>query len=315
MIYTVTLNPALDKTVVIPSFAVDQVNRITDVRLDPGGKGVNVSKVIANLGGTSLAVVALGGTAGKSWKQLLQDCGFALHVIPAAGETRTNIKIMDPVGHTNTDINEPGAMIAKEVLEEWIGWMQEVLQSEDILVLSGSVPAAVGTDIYARLVKLCGEKGIRTIVDAEGALLVNVLKECPFLVKPNHHEVAGYVGHELYTVEELVDAANQMLVAGAQNVLVSLGDGGAVWCWCEENGALRHLWARAPHVRVVSTVGAGDSMVGAVAFGLEQKLTREDILRLAVASGTAAVTCDGSQAPTREQILEMREAICDLERG
>ena len=315
MIYTVTLNPALDKTVVIPSFAVDQVNRITGVRLDPGGKGVNVSKVIANLGGTSLAVVALGGTVGKSWKQLLQDCGFALHVIPAAGETRTNIKIMDPVGHTNTDINEPGAMIAKEVLEEWIGWMQEVLQSEDILVLSGSVPSAVGTDIYARLVKLCGEKGIRTIVDAEGALLVNALKGCPFLVKPNYHELAGYVGHELYTVEELVDAAKQMLAAGAQNVLVSLGNGGAVWCWCEENGILGQLWARAPHVQVVSTVGAGDSMVGAVAFGLEQKLTREDILRLAVASGTAAVTCDGSQAPTREQILEMREAICDLERG
>lgn len=309
MIYTVTLNPALDKTVVIPSFAVDQVNRITDVRLDPGGKGVNVSKVIANLGGTSLAVVALGGTAGKSWKQLLQDCGFALHVIPAAGETRTNIKIMDPVGHTNTDINEPGAMIAKEVLEEWIGWMQEVLQSEDILVLSGSVPSAVGTDIYARLVKLCGEKGIRTIVDAEGALLVNALKECPFLVKPNHHELAGYVGHELYTVEELVDAAKQMLAAGAQNVLVSLGDGGAVWCWCEENGTLRQLWAQAPHVQVVSTVGAGDSMVGAVAFGLEQKLTREDILRLAVASGTAAVTCDGSQAPTRGQILDVMERI------
>ena len=129
MIYTVTMNPALDKTMVIPSFAVDQVNRITGVRLDPGGKGVNVSKVIANLGGTSLAVVALGGTAGKMWKQLLQDCGFALHVIPAAGETRTNIKIMDPVGHTNTDINEPGAMIAKEVLGEWIGWLQEVLQS------------------------------------------------------------------------------------------------------------------------------------------------------------------------------------------
>ena len=203
MIYTITLNPALDKTVVIPSFGVDQVNRITQVRLDPGGKGVNVSKMIASLGGDSVAVAALGGMAGEQWKQLAESCGFSVHVICAEGETRTNVKVIDPIRHTNTDINEPGA------------------------------------------------------------------------------------AHEL----------------------VSMGPDGALLCWMDEDHGMRYLHGSAPSVPVISTVGAGDSMVGAVAYGLEQNLSREEILRLAVAAGTAAVTCDGSQAPDEEKIRSLFQMV------
>lgn len=309
MIYTITLNPALDKTVVIPSFAVDQVNRIASVRLDPGGKGINVSKMIASLGGTSVAMAALGGMSGEQWKQLAEDSGFSVYVIPAGGETRTNVKVIDPVCHTNTDINEPGAPIDPVVMEDMLNWLQEHLGPGDVLVLSGSVPSSVGQSIYGRLTALGRVAGAKVLVDAEGPLLAEALQAGPYLVKPNHHELASYVGHSLESVEEVTEAARQMLQAGAEHVLVSMGPGGAVLCWQDGHGRLCRLHVQAPPVSVVSTVGAGDSMVGAVAYGLEQRIGWEEILKLAVAAGTAAVTCDGSQAPDRRKIQEIRSKI------
>ena len=317
MIYTVTLNPALDKTVVIPSFGVNQVNRITQVRLDPGGKGVNVSKMIASLGGVSVAIVALGGMAGEQWKQLTEHIGLAVHVIPAEGETRTNVKVVDPVCHTNTDINEPGAAIAPDVVESLLAWMQDVLQPEDILVMSGSVSASVDTDIYGRMVALCRRCGARAIVDAEGPLLRAALAAGPYIVKPNHHELAAYMGHPLDSTEAVIVTAERMLQAGAEHVLVSMGEDGAILCrWAGKDSdteatakELFCLQAKAPSVTVASTVGAGDSMVGAVAYGLEQGMPWEEILRWAVAAGTASVTCDGSQAPEKRVIQELLKEV------
>ena len=309
MIYTVTLNPALDKTVVIPSFGVDRVNRITQVRLDPGGKGINVSKMIASLSGVRVAIAALGGKAGEQWKRLAEDCGFSVYVIPAEGETRTNVKVIDPVCHTNTDINEPGAAIDAKTLKEMLSWMAGALRPEDILVLSGSVPSTVTPDIYGKLTALGREKGVKVIVDAEGPLLTAALASAPYLVKPNHHELAGYVGRSLDSVDDVVKAAAEMLQAGVKYVLVSMGAEGALLCWLNEAGALCHLRASAPWVPVASTVGAGDSMVGAVAYGLEKGISWEEILRLAVAAGTAAVTCDGSQAPGIIRIQEVYKKV------
>ena len=317
MIYTITLNPALDKTVVIPSFMVDQVNRITQVRLDPGGKGVNVSKMIASLGGTSVAVAALGGMAGEQWKRLAENCGFAVHVIPAEGETRTNVKVVDPILHTNTDINEPGAAIGDTVLNNWLEQLAQTLQPEDIFVMSGSVPASVGADIYGRLTALCHQRGAKAMVDAEGPLLKAALAKKPYLVKPNHHELAAYVGHGLTSVEDMAEAAEQMIQAGAEHVLVSMGPEGALLCWRDEMvvGAEQEtngrccLRVNAPKVSVVSTVGAGDSMVGALAYGLERGMSWEEILPLAVAAGSGAVTSDGSQAPERWLVKQLQAEV------
>lgn len=313
MIYTITLNPALDKTVVIPAFGVDQVNRITQMRLDPGGKGINVSKMIASLGGASVAIAALGGMSGEQWRRLLRDSGFPVHVISAEGETRTNVKVVDPIGHTNTDINEPGAFIAPQTVEDMMGWLRGKLQTGDILVMSGSVPISVNQDIYGRLTGLCHECGAKAIVDADGPLLTAALAARPYLVKPNDHELTGYVGHSLDSLEDVRAAAAQMVQAGAEHVLVSMGPDGALLCRLDEKeiGAEKEakepccLQINAPRVSVVSTVGAGDSMVGAVAYGLEQKMSWEEILRLAVAAGTAAVTCDGSQAPDLKMIQDV----------
>ena len=319
MIYTITLNPALDKTVVIPSFGIDQVNRVAQVRLDPGGKGINVSKMIASLGGTSVAVAALSGAAGERWKQLAEGCGFEIHAIPAMGETRTNLKVVDPVGHTNTDINEPGAPIEDAVMEDLICWLEETLLPGDILVMSGSVPAGVDPGIYGRLTSLCHKRQSRAIVDADGPLLRAALAAGPTLIKPNHHELAAYAGHALYSKEEQLQVVRKLLHDGAQMVLVSLGPDGAMLCW-QEDGVFYYCEVRSPEVTVASTVGAGDSMVGTVAYGMEQGVSREELLYLAVAAGTAAVTCDGSQAPGRDQVETIYPLIsggksCILSKG
>ena len=148
MIYTVTLNPALDKTVEIPSFRIDAVNRITSVRTDPGGKGINVSKVIDKLGGSSIAMGILGGETGRTIQAALERMGLRTCFHFAEGETRTNMKIIDPVRHTNTDINEPGVTVSEAVLDGLLGELAGKIADGDIVVISGSLPAGALQETY-----------------------------------------------------------------------------------------------------------------------------------------------------------------------
>lgn len=305
MIYTVTLNPALDKTVTISSFQIGEVNRIASVRMDPGGKGLNVSKGIENLGGQSHAFAALGGSTGEEIRKMLQNHRFALEVIPAEGNTRTNLKVIDPVLHTNTDINEPGCGMKNTDLRAFLSKLDQVLNPTDILVLSGSVPANVGKDIYARLTAAASSHGVKVFVDAEKHLLEPALAEGPYLVKPNIHELAAFAGRTLTTETEVREAAGELLQAGAHYVLVSMGGDGAVLY--AENG---EIWsAKVPKVPVVSTVGAGDSMVAAFAYGTDAGMSVAECVRLAAAAGTAAVTCAGSNAPERKQVMDVYQQV------
>lgn len=144
MIYTVTLNPALDKTVVIPHFRADTVNRVTNVRMDPGGKGINVSKVLAELGEPSVAFGFAGGAAGQTLRRMLAERGLESELYEADGETRTNLKIIDPASHTNTDVNEPGPQVSATALEELLRRLLARIAPGDLVVLSGSLPAGPG---------------------------------------------------------------------------------------------------------------------------------------------------------------------------
>ena len=148
MIYTVTLNPALDKTVEIPDFSLDSVNRIVSVRSDPGGKGINVSKVIQKLGGKSVAMGILGGTAGRALQEALDMLELKSDFLFVDGETRTNMKIIDPVNHTNTDLNEPGPAVSEEVLRKLLDRLLARLKKGDITVISGSLPKGAEKDTY-----------------------------------------------------------------------------------------------------------------------------------------------------------------------
>ena len=304
MIYTVTLNPALDKTVEIPGMALDTVNRITAMRTDPGGKGINVSKVIAKLGGTSVALALLGGGTGRAIADALEKMGLRCELQFVEGETRTNLKVVDPVNHTNTDLNEPGISVTPAVLDGLLDRLIGLLQPGDLVVLSGSLPKGAPGDTYYTWVARCKEAGAKVFLDADGALLAEGLRAAPDLVKPNQDELSRLVGHPLETVEALAGAAGALLADGVQKVVVSMGGKGALYVTRETV-----LHAEGLKVPVGSTVGAGDSVVAALAVAETQGLSLEDTVRLSTATGAANVMCSGSQAAERSVIEELMPQV------
>ena len=297
MIYTVTLNPALDKTVEIPGMALDTVNRITEMRTDPGGKGINVSKVIAKLGGESCAAGILGGGSGKMLEKLLEGEPFATRFRFVEGQTRTNLKIIDREGHTNTDINEPGLTVTDADLDALLHELLAELRPGDIVVLAGSLPKGAPQDTYRTWTAACKKAGARVFLDADGALLAEGLKAAPYLIKPNDDELSRLAGKKLETLEELTAEGRRLLESGIERVVISLGGRGALYL---RKGST--IYAEGLKVPVGSTVGAGDSVVAALAYAEAQGLSEEEAVRLSTAAGAANVMCSGTQAAEREAV-------------
>ena len=298
MIYTVTLNPALDKTVEIPSLTVDAVNRITSMRTDPGGKGINVSKVIQKLGGASGAAGILGGDTGRAILSALTEMGLTTLFHFVEGETRTNMKIIDPDNHTNTDINEPGVTVSEEILEKLLEELLAKVTKEDIVVISGSMPKGSPKDTYYTWTKAFREKGAKVILDADGDLLKAGLKASPYLIKPNNHELGALTGRALETPEEIAETAAELMKEyGIGKVVVSMGGDGAVYVTKDKT-----IYAEGLKVPVGSTVGAGDSVVAALAVSEEEGKTLEETVRLSTAVGAANVMCSGTQAAEYEVV-------------
>lgn len=297
MIYTVTLNPALDKTVEIPGMALDTVNRITEMRTDPGGKGINVSKVIAKLGGESCAVGILGGGSGKMLEKLLEGEPFATRFRFVEGQTRTNLKIIDRERHTNTDINEPGLTVTDADLDALLRELLAELRPGDIVVLAGSLPKGAPQDTYRSWTAACKKAGARVFLDADGALLAEGIKAAPYLIKPNDDELSRLAGKKLETLEELTAEGRKLLERGIERVVISLGGRGALYL---RKGST--IYAEGLRVPVGSTVGAGDSVVAALAYAEAQGLSEEEAVRLSTAAGAANVMCSGTQAAEREVV-------------
>ena len=297
MIYTVTLNPALDKTVKIPGMALDTVNRITEMRTDPGGKGINVSKVIAKLGGESCAAGILGGESGRTLEKLLEGEPFATRFRFVEGQTRTNLKIIDREGHTNTDINEPGLTVTDADLNALLRELLAELRPGDIVVLAGSLPKGAPQDTYRTWTAACKKAGARVFLDADGALLAEGIKAAPYLIKPNDDELSRLAGKKLETLEELTAEGRKLLERGIERVVISLGGRGALYLRKDST-----IYAEGLRVPVGSTVGAGDSVVAALAYAEAQGLSEEEAVRLSTAVGAANVMCSGTQAAEREAV-------------
>ena len=300
MIYTVTLNPALDKTVEIPGMALDTVNRITSMRTDPGGKGINVSKVIAKLGGESCAVGILGGESGRTLLAALEREGLRTHFRFVEGQTRTNLKIIDRALHTNTDINEPGLTVSPADLDALLRDLLGMVHEGDIVVLAGSLPQGAPQDTYRVWTAACREKGARVCLDADGVLLAEGLKAAPYLIKPNEDELSRLVGHRLTDTDELIAEGRRLLKGGVTRVVISLGERGALYLRGNEV-----LYAEGLSVPVGSTVGAGDSVVAALAYADSLDMSDEDAVRLSTATGAANVMCSGTQPAEREAVEKL----------
>ena len=188
MIYTVTLNPALDKTIYVDGFAVDEVNRVRSLREDPGGKGINVTKVVDALGGSSRALALLGGSVGRRIQDMLAAASIDCWAFEVPGETRTNTKVVDEELHTNTDINEPGPTVTAADLSAMLDALVDIVGEGDIVVLSGSLPAGAPADTYRTWVGACRDAGARVFLDASGGAFELGLEAKPYLVKPNEVE-------------------------------------------------------------------------------------------------------------------------------
>ena len=304
MIYTVTLNPALDKTAQVPDLKVDEVNRITELRRDAGGKGINVSKVIKKLGGTTEAWAILAGNTGDWIQAALEADGIRVHSVPAAGETRTNLKVVDPVNDTHTDINEPGPEVTDSMLNDMLIDLANVVPADGIVVVSGSLPKGVSPDTYENWCRVLRMGGIRVFLDADGEALQHGIEGKPYFIKPNGHELSALVGRELTGAQEVAKAARELVDGGIPLVVISMGGEGAVFCTETET------WHAGPvKVPVGSTVGAGDSVVASIAYAVNKGMPLEDTMRLAMATGAANVMQSGTQAAERSVIDSLIDKV------
>lgn len=304
MIFTVTLNPALDKTAQAPNFKLDAVTRITELRQDPGGKGINVSKVIKQLGGESVAWAVLGGNTGRGIKASLEDMGISCRAFEVEGETRTNLKVVDPVDDTHTDINEPGPVVTDAMLDDMLAQLVAEISEGDIVVLAGSIARGASDDTYGKWVKACREAGAKVFLDADGDKLVAGIKGNPFLIKPNEIELGNMLGRTLDTDEKVAEAARELIAQGLDNVVVSMGGAGAMFV-----SADRVVKGGSVKVPVGSTVGAGDSVVAALAFAEEKDMSLEDKVKLSMATGAANVMQSGTQAAPRDLVDSLIEKV------
>lgn len=304
MIYTVTLNPALDKTAQIPEFTIDSVNRITELRADPGGKGINVSKVIAKLGGESLAIAILGGGTGRAIFFALKEQGIDCKAFEVKGETRTNLKVIDTKLGTHTDINEPGPDVTDAMLADMLDELVSLVKPNDIVVLSGSLPRGAAADTYKTWVAACKAAGAKVFLDADGDKLVEGLKSAPFLTKPNEIELGEMLGRKLDTDELVAEAGRELVAQGVSHVVVSMGGAGAMYVTADEA-----IKASPVKVKVGSTVGAGDSVVAALAYAEDKGMSVEDTMRLAMATGAANVMESGTQAAERSVIDSLIDKV------
>ena len=304
MIITVTLTPALDKTVILPGFRVDQVNRIQSLRLDPGGKGINVSKVLLSLGADSLATGVLGGGTGRYIENSLREMVSASDFVWVKEETRTNLKVVDPQEHTNTDINEPGTPVAPEVIEAVYRKVEAAAGPGDIVVMAGKAPSSAPDTVFADWITRLRSRSVQTYLDADAGLLIEGVKAKPTLIKPNDVELSRLTGREFHGVSEMVQAAGRLVQDGIGTVVVSLGSDGALFVTGDQ--VLRGYGLRVP---VQSTVGAGDSMMAAIAYGAAKGMGFRDTCALALAVSAAAVTTPGTQPAEKHVVDELLRQV------
>lgn len=281
MIYTVTLNPAIDYVVRLAApMQAGAVNRAAGEDYVLGGKGINVSGVLAELGCPSVALGFVAGQTGVWLEAGLRAQGLQTDFIHLAqGMTRINVKVKDG---QETELNGIGPVIPDEAMQA-LQQKLAALQPQDVLVLAGSVPASLPGDTYEVLLSGLRNKQVRTVVDASGALLAKVLPLTPFLIKPNREELAELVGRVLPDEEAVAQAARELQQQGARNVLVSMAGDGALLL--DETGALHR--SAAPQGKVVNSVGAGDSMLAGFVAGFLQTGSYQEALRLGTACGSA----------------------------
>lgn len=300
MIYTVTFNPAIDYLVYVPELKVGSILRSEKESTFCGGKGINVSLILQELGIDSTATGFIAGFTGSAIEQALGGGIIRTDFVRLKeGLTRINVKIRSEY---ETDINGQGPAISENDIKTLLGKLKG-LKQDDILVFAGSIPNTVPSDIYEKIMELLSGTGVRFVVDATKDLLLNSLKYRPFLIKPNNDELGEIFSVRIDTPEDAILYAGKLREMGAVNVLVSMGGKGAVLV--DENG--KDYYMPAISGKAVNTVGAGDSMVAGFIAGYTQKADYGYALKLGTAAGGATAFCEG--LATRDEIFRLMNQI------
>ena len=298
MIYTITLNPSIDYVMFTDRFETGVLNRAQTTYKFAGGKGINVSRVLKSLNTESTVLGFLGGFPGQFIKDKLQASNIQVDCVEVESDTRINVKLK---GMSETEINAPGPDISEENIQQLMNKLKG-LTSEDTVVIAGSIPSSMPSDIYAQIAELCHERQIKFVVDAEKDLLNSVLPYNPVFIKPNIVELEEMFNTTLTTDDAIYEAAKRLLDKGAQMVFVSMGGDGAMLVTEE-----RCLKAMVPKGQVVNTVGSGDSTVAGMVAGLTNGLSLTSAFRQAIACGTA--TAFTEDLATNEEIQEIIHQI------
>lgn len=300
MIYTVTFNPALDYVVKVNHFTLGMVNRTVQEDIYYGGKGINVSTVLKNLGYDNTALGFVAGFTGDEIVRGAKTLGFIPDFIRVEhGISRINVKMKSD---EESEINGMGPEITQKDVEKLFEKLEK-LADGDILILSGSIPKSIDDDIYENIMARLDGRGIRIVVDAEKNLLLNVLQYHPFLIKPNNHELGDMFGVVLKSDGEITEYAKKLQERGARNVLISMAGDGAILV--DETGKTHRMGV--PKGTVRNSVGAGDSMVAGFVAGYLERQDYEHALRLGSAAGSASAFSEG--LASKEDIMKLYQEL------
>ncbi|MDO8670691.1 MAG: 1-phosphofructokinase [Dehalococcoidia bacterium] len=297
MIITLTLNPAMDKTVFLDRLVVGEVNRAKESLIDPGGKGINVSRVIRELGQESLAMGFVSGSVGRFVEHALNDRGIFDDFIHTPGQTRTNIEIVEQGRGVTTNINDTGPTTDPKFVKALRARLHAHLTFGSWLVVAGSVPPGIEPDVYAGFIDFAKKLGANTILDADGTPLVLGVAAGPTMIKPNWRELEALVGRLIADEADVFTAAMNLHERGIEYVVVSMGKQGSI-AICNE-GKWKVI---SPQIKVVSTTGAGDSLVAGIVLSLAGGKPFVEGLRLGTAAGAATALAPGTQLCKKEDV-------------
>ncbi|MDO9275570.1 MAG: 1-phosphofructokinase family hexose kinase [Lutibacter sp.] len=304
-IITLTVNPALDKSAKVASLIPEQKLSCHSIQYQPGGGGINISRMLKRLDTETACILTSGGDTGKYLTELLKKESIQPIVIPVKAWTRENLSIVDTQTGFQYRFGMPGNELSITEIDSTKNLLKELLNPQDILVLSGSLSEKMPNDYYAQLIKLVADKNIKIVIDTSGTALKEALKENVYLIKPNQRELAQLAGKEfLSTLEQETFAMELIKSKKAQYVVVSLGARGAFLA-CSEGV----FYKSTSSVKEKSTIGAGDSMVAGLLYGIQNNFPPEKILKWGVACGVATTMSEGTGLGTKENIDKVLELM------
>lgn len=295
MIGTITLNPCIDKTLVISDFTYGGMNRVANKHENISGKGVNVSVALTQI---KVPVRTLGinyRNGGEAFVNGLEKLGIDYENIIVDGTIRENIKVLDTKTNITSELNQKGDFISEETLDKFDEMLESVMDDLDILVITGSVPQGVCTSYYSKVVEKANSKGIKCILDSEGELLIEGMKAKPYLIKPNLYEFQSAFGLETKKIEDIIIICREIVAKGIQVVCLSMGEDGALIV----DGKEAYLCKPTP-IDVKSTQGAGDSLVAGICIAMEKGLPISEMLRYGVAAAQGSLIQEGTSLCTKE---------------